>query len=63
MTALLIGCAICFGSADPRMTFILMGLLALPFTMVGGMFTFLYYKGVFSGTNSTNPPASDAQPQ
>ncbi len=42
------GCAICFGSADPRMTFILMGLLALPFLMVGGMFTFLYYKGVFS---------------
>lgn len=48
MVPFLVGCAICFGSADPRMTFILMGLLALPFSMVGGMFFFLYHKGVFA---------------
>lgn len=44
----LIACGVCFGTADPRVTWILMGLLVLPFAMVGGMFTFLYYRGVFS---------------
>lgn len=52
MTSFLLACAICFGSADPRMTYVLLGMLALPFTMVGGMLTFLYYKGIFSSKGS-----------
>lgn len=52
MTSFLLACAICFGSADPRMTYVLLGMLALPFTMVGGMLTFLYYKGIFSSNGS-----------
>ncbi len=54
MTAILIACAICFGSADPRVTYVLMGMLALPFTIVGGMLTVLYYNGVL------NSPAADS---
>jgi len=42
-------CAICFGSNhDPQVALVMMGMLALPFLMVGGMFTFLYVKGVFA---------------
>ncbi|MFB6356693.1 MAG: hypothetical protein ABEJ65_09290 [bacterium] len=47
MNWIVLGCAICFGDHDPSVTYVLMGMLALPFTMVGGMFTFLYIKGVF----------------
>lgn len=36
------------------MTYILLGMLALPFTMVGGMLTFLYYKGIFSQNRGVN---------
>lgn len=57
MTTVLIACAICFGQTNPRMTLLLMGMLALPFTMVGGMMGFLYFKGVFS----TPPVSPDAE--
>jgi len=60
MMSVLVGCAICFGTADPRMTVILMGMLALPFAMVGGMFTFLYYKGVFSTKRNESPARETA---
>lgn len=42
-------CSICFGANDnPYITFVMMGMMALPFLVVGGMFTFLYMKGVFA---------------
>jgi hypothetical protein len=44
-----LACAICFGSNhNPNVALVMMGMLALPFLMVGGMFTFLYLKGVFA---------------
>ena len=43
----LLACGVCFGSTDPRMTLLLLGMLSVPFLMVGGMTTLLYYKGVF----------------
>lgn len=44
-----LACAICFGSNhNPNIAIVMMGMLALPFIMVGGMFTFLYLKGVFA---------------
>lgn len=58
MTTVLVACAICFGQSDPRMTMLLMGMLALPFTMVGGMMGLLYFKGVFE----TPSVSSDAEP-
>lgn len=58
MTTVFVACAICFGQSDPRMTMLLMGMLALPFTMVGGMMGFLYFKGVFE----TPSVPSDADP-
>lgn len=63
-TLLIVACAVCFGSSDPRMTYILLGMLATPFVVVGSMFGFLYYRGVFRTTpapdDSTSPhsPAS-----
>lgn len=52
-------CSICFGSNhDPYITFVMMGMMALPFLVVGGMFTFLYLKGVFAtpSVEDTNTP-------
>lgn len=44
-----LACAICFGSNhDPNVVIVMMGMLILPFIMVGGMFTLLYVKGVFA---------------
>lgn len=61
MSTVLVACAICFGQSDPRMTMLLMGMLALPFTMVGGMMGFLYYKGVFK-TPSVAPDSESGEP-
>lgn len=56
MVSTLLACAICFGQSDPRMTMVLMGMLALPFAMVGGMMGFLYVKGVFSTPSVSSDP-------
>jgi hypothetical protein len=56
MMSFVLACAICFGSADPRVTYVLMAMLALPFTIVGGMLTVLYYNGVLGS------PKADAAP-
>ncbi|MFB6344375.1 MAG: hypothetical protein ABEK50_01180 [bacterium] len=58
MTSVLVACAICFGQSDPRMTMLLMGMLALPFTIVGFMMGLLYVKGVFA----TEPVSDDGDP-
>lgn len=56
MTSFLLACAICFGSADPRVTYVLMAMLALPFTIVGGMLTVLYYNGVLGSPDAEATP-------
>ena len=43
-----LACSICFGHTDPAVAYVMMGMLSVPFLLVGGMFGFLYYKGVFS---------------
>lgn len=55
---LITACAVCFGSTEPGMTYVLLGMLVLPFLMVGGMFTFLYAKGVFRNPGRESDPAS-----
>ncbi len=55
---LILACAVCFGSTDPRITYVLMGMLSLPFLMVGGMFAFLYAKGVFRNPEPGHDSAS-----
>lgn len=42
-----LACSICFGHTDPGVAYVMMGMLTTPFLIVGGMFGFLYYKGVF----------------
>lgn len=44
----LVGCAVCFGSMHAGVKLVMLGLLLLPFTLVGGMMGLLYVKGAFA---------------
>lgn len=46
--AVLVGCAVCFGSMHSGVKLVMLGLLLLPFTLVGSMMGFLYVKGAFA---------------
>lgn len=48
MTGFLFGCAVCFGSMHSGVKLVMLGLLLLPFAMVGGMLGLLYVKGAFA---------------
>ncbi len=65
MIGVLVGCAVCFGSTHSGVQLVMLGLLLLPFLMVGGMMGLLYLKGAFATRSpeaaavpGTSPPAS-----
>ncbi len=49
-----LACSICFGHTDPAVAYVMMGMLSVPFLLVGGMFGFLYYRGVFGNPGAEN---------
>lgn len=58
MTGVLFGCAVCFGSMHSGVKLVMLGLLLLPFVVVGGMMGLLYVKGAFA----TRPADAAATP-
>jgi len=58
----LTGCAVCFGNAHGGVQLVMLGMLLLPFVMVGGMMGLLYVKGAFAtrpaDPGNTSPAAT-----
>ncbi|MFB6347058.1 MAG: hypothetical protein ABEK50_15140 [bacterium] len=48
MTSLfVIACGVCYGMGNSDVLYVQMAMLSLPFLMVGGMFSIMYWKGAF----------------